>query len=157
MIMSMRKFNEHIEEEPSFPRMETGFKVPEGYFESFGERLKSRMEAEQPISRPMGVLHYLKPALGIAAGLAILLTVYFHSPINIRTERLATVKISDTLQQADHSDQMSSTYASLISEGQFFSALTEMDDYDASKMPKDALVDYLASNCSEFEILNANK
>jgi hypothetical protein len=153
----MKKFNEHIDEKPGFPKMETGFKVPEGYFESFGERLKSRMEAERQVSRPMGVLRYLKPALGIAAGLAILLSVYVHFPINVRTGGLASVNISDTLQQADRSDQMLHTYASIISEGQFFSALSEMDDYDASKMPKDALEDYLASNCSEFEILNANK
>jgi hypothetical protein len=29
-----------------------------------------------------------------------------------------------------------------------------MDDYDASKISKEGLADYLAFNCSDFEILN---
>jgi len=153
----MKMNNSEIEKEAALKRMETGFNVPEGYFETFGERLKLRMEQEQRPRHSKTVLHYLKPVMGLAAGLAILLSVYLHYPTNVSTEGISQVKIGDTLDPNDPSDQFLSNYASVISEGQFISAINEMDQYDPSKMPKDALVDYLASNCSDFEILNASK
>lgn len=154
----MKMNNSNIEKETALPKMETGFNVPEGYFETFGERLKLRMEVEQkPPTHSRTVLYYLKPALGLAAGLAILLSVYLHYPANVSTEGISQVKIGDTLDPNDPSDQFLSNYASVISEGQFISAINEMDQYDPAQMPKDALVDYLASNCSDFEILNASK
>ena len=153
----MKKLDLYNESLPESPKIDSGFKVPEGYFESFGERLQLRMETEKGITQSKGIIFYLKPLLGIAAGLAIIVTVYLHYPSNIRTESIATISMNDTLQQADQSEQVFSTVTSLVSDGQLLSALTEMDEYDASKMPKEELADYLASNCSDFEILNANK
>jgi len=155
-LFVMKQKNEHFEELPGFPKMETGFDVPEGYFDSFGERLRLRMEAENLSSRWKKIIFYLKPALGIAAGLAIMLTVYIYPPGNQRTSTLASVN-NVAIGSDDQSELLTSTYASLITDGQFISALSEMDEYDASKMPKEDLADYLASNCSDFEILNANK
>ena len=153
----MKKLDLNNENMQESLKIDSGFKVPEGYFESFGDRLQLRMETEKGTVRQKGIIFYLKPFLGIAAGLAIIVTVYLHYPSYIRTESFTAVSMNDTLQQADQSDQVFSTLTSLVSDGQLFSALTEMDEYDASKMPKDELADYLASNCSDFEILNANK
>ncbi len=153
----MKEKKADIEEKASFPKMATGYGVPEGYFETFGERLKRRMEEEQKTPETKGIVFYLKPALSIAAGLAILLSVYLHYPVSVRTQGIATVSKIDTLQQRDQLDQFASTYSSLVSDAQLISAIAEMDEYDASKMSKDALADYLATNCSDFEILNANK
>ena len=153
----MKEKREDIEYKPGFPRMDTGYSIPEGYFESFGDRLKLRMESEKQISRSKRVLLYLKPALGFAASLAIILTVYLHPFSKQPVATNANVQNEATISEDDQIDQISSTYASLVTDGQFFSALSEMDEYDASKMPKDALADYLATNCSDFEILNANK
>ncbi len=153
----MEQNNEHIKNRPGLPKVDSGFGVPEGYFETFGERLQLRLDAEKHVSKPKGVLYYLKPALGYAAGLAILLTVYLYPPGKQRTASIAKMQVTTVVPSDDQIDPLSSTYASLISDPQFFTALTEMDEYDASQMPKEALVDYLASNCSEFEILNTNK
>lgn len=153
----MKKLDLNNENMPESLKIDSGFKVPEGYFESFGERLQLRMETEKGTVRSNGIIFYLKPFLGIAAGLAIIITVYLHYPSYNRTESITAVSMNDSLQQADQSDQVFSTLTSLVSDGQLFSALTEMDEYDASKMPKEELADYLASNCSDFEILNANK
>jgi hypothetical protein len=156
MLLSMKKFDLNSENMPDLPKMETGFKVPDGYFESFGERLQLRLATEKKSSRSKGIIFYLKPALGIAAGLAIIVTVYLHYPTNISIGSTASIELSDTLQLADQSEQIFSAVTSLVSDGQLLSAMTEMDEYDASKMPKEELADYLASNCSDFEILNAN-
>ncbi len=153
----MKRIYTHIENESGLPEIKSGFKAPEGYFESFGERLQQRMESEKLQTRSKGLIFYLKPVLSVAAGLAIIVSVYLHYPANLRTGNVAGVVLNDSISQGDRSERMFSTYTNLISEGQFLSAISEMDEYDASKMPKEELVDYLASNCSDFEILNANK
>ena len=159
----MKERKLHIGNDPDLTKIETGYSVPEGYFESFGERLIHRMEAEEAkqnprqIFRTKGVLFYLKPALGIAAGLAIMFTVYLHPYSSQKKYLQANMQESANLIFDDQTDPLSNTYASLISDSQFFLALTEMEDYDASKISKAELVDYLASNCSDLEILNANK
>ena len=145
-----------MNDDPDFPKMEAGYTVPEGYFESFGDRLKLRMEAEPKVMPLRGVLFYLKPALGLAAGLAILLTVYLH-PYGKQSLLLANLQNSAEVAGDDQSDPLSNTYASLVTDGQFYSALNEMEEYDASKISKTELADYLALNCSDFEIVNANK
>ena len=140
----MKKLDLNNENMRESLKIDSGFKVPEGYFETFGERLQLRIETEKGTTRSNGIIFYLKPFLGIAAGLAIIITVYLHYPSYITTESITSVSMNDTLQQADQSDQAFSTITSLVSDGQLFSALTEMDEYDASKMPKEELADYLA-------------
>lgn len=144
-------------DEPHFPKMESGFTVPEGYFESFGERLNRRMEEVPKASRAISMLNYLKPALGLAAGLALLLTLYLHPFVSQKQSVIIGVQNATDLSSDEMTDPMLNTYSSMISDGQFFSALSEMDEYDASKISKDGLAEYLVSNCSDFEILNANK
>ena len=145
-----------MKDDPDFPKMEAGYTVPEGYFESFGDRLKLRIEVEPKVMPHRGVVFYLKPALGLAAGLAILLTVYLH-PYGKQSLLLVNLQSTAAVSGEDQTDPLSNTYASLVTDGQFYSALNEMDEYDASKISKAELADYLATNCSEFEIVNANK
>jgi hypothetical protein len=154
----MKQKIDNIEKRQGFPKLETGFSVPDRYFESFGERLKQRMDAElQSTRRRRNLIFYLKPALGLAAGLAIILTVFRYPPGNQRTATIEKMQNLSVIPVEDQKDPLPGTYASLLTDGQFFAALNEMDDYDASKLPKDELAEYLASNCSDFEILNANK
>jgi len=156
----MKEKKLHIENDPDSPRYETGYSVPDGYFESFSERLNLRMQAEglksaqQQNFRTRGVLFYLKPALGLAAGLAILLSVFLYPYMGHKSTLQADMQDSAGMKSDDPADLLPSTYASLISDAQFLLALTEMDDYDASKISKEGLADYLAFNCSDFEILN---
>ncbi len=147
----------HSKDEPIFPKMESGFTVPEGYFESFGERLNQRMEEVQRPSRYISMLNYLKPALGLAAGLALLLTLYLHPFVSQKQAVIIDVQNATDLSLIEETDPLLNTYSSMISDGQFFSALSEMEEYDASKISKDGLAEYLVSNCSDFEILTANK
>jgi hypothetical protein len=154
----MKKKQENIEKVPGFPKMGTGYSVPEGYFESFGERLKERMDHEaHPVSGKRGIMFYLRPVIGLAAGLAIVLTVYLYSSEKQQKISYAKLQIESANPTDNRSETLSATLESQISEVSFFSAVTEMDEYDASKMPKEELADYLASNCSDIEIIYANK
>ena len=101
----MKKFNLNSENMPGLPRVETGFKVPEGYFESFGERLQLRLETEKVSTRSKGIIFYLKPVLGIAAGLTIIFSVYLQYPANLRTGSTSAFSMNDTLQLADQTQQ----------------------------------------------------
>lgn len=154
----MKKKQEDIERNPGFPEMETGYSVPEGYFESFGERLKMRMDTEvRPASGKRDIMFYLRPVIGLAAGLAIVLSVYLSTSVKQQQISYAKVQADRELPLDKRSETLSATLESQISEVSFFSAFTEMDEFDASKMPKDDLADYLASRCSDLEILYANK
>jgi hypothetical protein len=154
----MKKKSEEIEGIPGFPKIESGYRVPDGYFESFGERLKLRMDADRPVSSGRnGIVFYLKPLLGLAAGLAIILTVYLYSADQQPEVSFVNLQQDSALIVGDRSETYSATLTSQISEVSFFSAIAEMDEFDASKMPKEELADYLASNCSDLEILYANK
>jgi hypothetical protein len=103
------------------------------------------------------IMFYLRPAIGIAAGLAIVLTIYLY-PLEKRQETSYTkLQIDSALPSDNRSETLSATLESQISDVSFFTAVTEMDEYDASKMPKEELADYLASNCSDIEIIYANK
>lgn len=158
MIKDMKKKREDIEVTPGFSKMETGYCVPEGYFETFGDRLKQRMEADRKRSpERRGVMFYMKPLIGLAAGLAIVLTVYLNFPDQSQEVSFVSLQPDGSLPVEDQSETLSATLASQISEVSFFTALTEMDEYDASKMPKEELADYLSSNCSDLEILYASK
>ena len=153
----MKDKSEHIEIEPRFPKMESGYSVPEGYFETFSERLKYRMESEIQTKKSKSLLVYLRPALGVAAGLAIFLTLYLHPFGSQKQSVLVGLQSSSDLAAIDQTDAMLSTYTSLASDVQFFSSLSEIDEFDESKISKDGLAEYLVINCSDFEILNANK
>ncbi|MCK9411903.1 MAG: hypothetical protein M0Q53_06355 [Prolixibacteraceae bacterium] len=153
----MKNKSEHIEKEPRFPKMESGYTVPEGYFESFGERLNFRMQVESQSKPVKSMMVYMRPALGIAAGLAIFLTLYLHPFGSQKQSALGGLHGTGDISAIDLTDAMVSTYTSLASDVQFFSSLSEMDEFDASRISKDGLADYLVSNCSDFEILNTNK
>lgn len=154
----MKKKQEDIEKIPGFPKMETGYNVPEGYFETFGVRLKMRMDTEvHPASGKRGIMYYMRPAIGLAAGLAIVLTIYRYSSEKQQQISYAKLQIDSASPSDYRTETLSATLESQISDVSFFSAVTEMDEYDASKMPKEDLTDYLASRCSDLEILYANK
>jgi hypothetical protein len=155
--MNMRENDQDIERLPGFPNKETGFTVPEGYFESFSDRLKLRMQAETVEVANRNWKVYLRPMIGMAAGLAIIVTIYLHPFNNRKSLEIVGVAGTSLLSDEEQTDLLSNSYASSFSEGQFLSAISEMDEYDSSRLPTEALADYLASNCSDFEIINDGK
>ena len=66
----MKQKEENIENLFSNRGKHQPFRVPEGYFETFGDRLKARIEEEQQPDKERSLLFYLKPALMMAASFA---------------------------------------------------------------------------------------
>lgn len=159
----MKENMKHRMNESELPKQRAGYTVPEGYFDSFADRLEIRINKETatpaPVAANKGWLIYLKPALSVAAGLALLLTLSLFFMEN-QTQTLYAGQEPVVITPNGDSDDLlplPNVFAYLVTDGQFFSALTDMEEYDESKLSKDVLADYLASNCSDFEILNANK
>ena len=74
----MKKEDKHIDLMAGLSK-EQPFKVPDGYFENFEERLKERMQHESITPRKeVRVIKMLKPILWLAAGfLLVFLLVYY--------------------------------------------------------------------------------
>ena len=89
MLLNQQKIDNHLKGE-----ITAGFKVPEGYFERFDATVLKQLQKEEPkiISLPF----WKKTAFvsGIAASLAILLTV-FNSSEDVSFESLETASIEN--------------------------------------------------------------
>ncbi len=159
----MKENMKHRMNKSELPKQRAGYTVPDGYFDSFADRLEIRINREKATPAPReatkGWIFYLKPALSVAAGLALLLTlsVFF---MESQSPTFHAGKEPAVMAPNGNSDDLlplPNVFAYTVTDGQFFSALTDMEEYDESKLSKDVLADYLATNCSDFEILNASK
>ena len=157
--------NENIEQRLERLKSERVFRVPENYFDNFSERLKTRIEAEsKPVPR-FSWLIYLKPALGVAAVLAIaFLFVKLPGDLSLRDQKLLsnnqntlmTNKPSDDFAGTTISDELAASFESLVqlSQSQFLSTLEEDVNQDGKPgIDSKALEEYLADNSFDYEII----
>lgn len=56
---------------------EVPFRVPDHYFDDFYSRLETRLAAEPSAKKEIRIYHYLRPALTIAAALALIALMLF--------------------------------------------------------------------------------
>ncbi|MFA9389043.1 MAG: hypothetical protein ACERKD_04520 [Prolixibacteraceae bacterium] len=60
-----------------FPKNKVPFSVPDGYFQTFSERMIDQIEAQnQPLKKQI-IVRYLKPILSLAASFAIIFTLIY--------------------------------------------------------------------------------
>ncbi len=112
------------------------FSVPEGYFDTFHDRLKQRVEQESFTKRPR-IISMLKPWMGLAAGFLLIVAVYI----------TFIPKISDT-KTAKNDTEQTSIFDDVINDP----ILTQLNEYD--------LVCYLTGcdqNNSTDEDVNENE
>lgn len=129
------------------------FRVPENYFETFNERLKDRIALEDRPEKKNWFLFYLKPALGLAASFALIFLLVYVPLVKFMPGKdyMAQQK-ADTLTNGP-TGGITSDYLSYFTEGQFFSAFEDMSEYETKSISSDAIVEYLAVNCSDYEII----
>jgi len=153
----MKEENENIENRLGNLKKDHPFRVPEGYFETFADRLKVRIEEDEQPDKKRSLFFYMKPVLMMAASFAfVMLLVYV--PINkffpstVKSD-LAQQKMTDSV---DSADVVPATLISYFSEGQFLSAISEMSELESDTLSTDNLGDFIAANYNDFEIIANN-
>ena len=160
--------NENIEQGLEGLKSDRVFRVPENYFDYFSERLKARIEAESKSVPRFSWLIYLKPALGIAAVLAIAF-LFITLPVNLslrdqtllsdNQNKLTTNKSLNDTGGTSISDDLTASFESLVqlSQSQFLSTLEEDVNQDGKPgIDSKALEEYLADNSFDYEIIGNN-
>lgn len=155
----MKEKDENIEN--LFGNLKNGqpFRVPEGYFETFAERLQVRIEEEELPTKKRTLYFYLKPALSMAASIAlVMLLVYvpikkfFPSTQGYLTQQKSTIDSVDKVGVLPVPVDLFSYF----SESQFVSAVADMKVIDSETISPDSLGDYIADNYTDLDIIANN-
>ena len=141
---------EHTEQEFRKWDNSNPFKTPEGYFESFEDRLMGRIEYDvKPRSKSSKFIRMMKPVIGLAASFTLVyLLVYY--PINhFLLKESATTETGCTF-SADPIDAYSLSL-SAVDETTLVNALFS-DENNGNKLDSDDMLAYLSSRLNEVEI-----
>lgn len=157
----MKKEDENIDNRFGDLKKIQPFNVPEGYFETFADRLKARIEAEEHTIIRRSLFNYLKPVLSAAAGIALLIML-FSVPIKnyfIADKGYTAIYQPDQRQSsgsADSGNPIPEALISNFSDDQFISAFEEMNNLDNQTISAENLADFIAANYNDYEILINN-
>ncbi len=154
----MKETDENIENKFGNRKKDQPFKVPEGYFETFADRLMARIEEEEQPDKKRSLFFYLKPVLMMAASFAfVMLLVYV--PIK---KFFPSTGIADVAQQkvktdsVDASSVVPATLISYFSESQFMLAVTDMTELEPDTLSNDDLAEFIADNYSDYDVIANN-
>ena len=131
-------------------KKENPFGTPEKYFDDFSARLQMKLEAEKEVApAPKNrIIHFLKPAISLAASFALIfLLVYW--PIKSFLPNQVAENSGIVIESYDDENQ----YLSLlegIDENSFYALLDE--PVTTVEFSDDDLLDYINTNISEYEI-----
>jgi hypothetical protein len=137
-------------------------KVPDHYFDDFAQRLRTRIATEsKPARQQSWIITYLRPALGIAAVIAVLfLAVYVPVNESFKDENgsfSSNKKTVNTSNNEQGNEQRDIDALIMMPQSQFFSALeaAAKSEDDAGIDPQ-ALKDYLSENSLDYYLLTSN-
>ncbi len=139
---------ENIAPELSKIKKETPFRVPEHYFEDFSARLQIKLDAEKKEApkKQSKVIQFLKPALSIAAGFALLFTMAYWPLKLITTNQQA----SNTNIEIDLNEMLYANMVEGIDQNSFYALLDEPDN--STQLSDEDLAVIVNSNSSEYDI-----
>jgi hypothetical protein len=137
-------------EDASMPPNE-GFKVPEGYFETFNTRLLEQLESTPAETKVIPLKSYKKhyyTAASVAAVVLLLLVVQFNSD---KTPSYSDLANSDIENYFEFNDLELTSYD--------LAEILPIDDLDLNdileiRLDNDNIIDYLDSHIEDFEELN---
>jgi len=139
---------EKIAPELSKIKKENPFRVPENYFDDFSARLQMKLEAEKKgISKNQNrIIQFLKPALGLAAGFALILMLAYW-PLKTFTPNQQANNIAT---EADISEMLYATMVEGIDLNSFYALLDEPNSN--VQFSENDITIYVNANSSEYEI-----
>ena len=150
----MKKQDENIENLFGNVGNKQPFRVPENYFETFADRIKARIEEEELPVRKKTLYFYLKPAMSMAASIALVMLLVY-----VPIKKFFPTNEGYLSQNQAIKDPIGVIPVELITyftEGQFLSAVSEMNEIETQKLSPDSLADYIAANYNEYEIIANN-
>lgn len=128
-------------------RKENPFRVPPEYFDDFYTRLQLRIEEETEVKKAGSVIRFLKPAISIAASIALIFMLVYW-PLS-RVGNIQTAEIN-------------SEYPGYNIENVIIGIMERMDDNslltvfegepEEDAFSDEELISYLSSNLSDYEI-----
>ena len=139
---------EKIAPELSKIKKENPFRVPDNYFESFSTRLQTKLDAEMNVApkKQTRIIQFLKPAIGLAAGFALIIMLAYWPLNNFTQNQQANNGNTDT-------DILDMIYASLVEEIDENSFYALLDDPNGTvHFSDDDLAHFVNTNSSEYEI-----
>jgi len=139
---------EKIGPELSKIKKENPFKVPDNYFDDFSARLQMKLDAENTgnSKNRNKIIQFLKPALGLAAGFALIVMLAYW-PLKTFTPN-QQANNSDT--EMDISEMLYASMVEGIDVNSFYALLEEPNS--SVQFSDDDLATYVNTNSSEYEI-----
>jgi hypothetical protein len=127
------------------------FKVPEGYFETFEDRLMANIRYQKEISLGKNPkIRILRPIIGLAAAFAgIFLLVYV--PMKTFFPNYQAKNAADTTQTTTVMEEYLMTNLTCINGSAFYSAITQ-EDSNAGSLNNNDVIDYMASDFNDYDI-----
>ena len=129
------------------------FQTPENYFDSIEERVMHRIQQEENNKRFSGtgkMYRLLRPALGLAASLALVFVLVYY-PINyFSSEKLVKTETTDTT--FNEVNDFYTTAISVIDESSLVEALTNEEQTAQEEINPDEVLAYLSADMNDVEI-----
>ena len=138
----------NIAPELSKIKKENPFRVPENYFDDFSARLQMKLDAEKMgvPKKQNNIVQFLRPAISIAAGFALLFTLAYW-PLKLITPgqqaNNATIEI-------DINEMLYANMVEGIDQNSFYALLDEHND--PAQLSDEDLAILVNSNSSEYDI-----
>ena len=140
---------EKIAPELSKIKKENPFRTPENYFEDFSAKLQLRLETEKEkgsAKTQSRIIQFLKPALGLAAGFALIFMLAYWPLTKLTSNQQA----KNNSIQTDETDMIFTSLVEGMDENSFFAMLGESES--TGQLSDDDLANYLSTNSTEYEI-----
>ena len=153
----MKEKDENIENRLGNLKNGQPFRVPEGYFETFADRLMVRIKEEEQPNKSRSLFFYLKPVLMMAASI-VLVMLLVSVPIKkfFPSGKVYVAQQQSNIDSVDSASEIPATLISYFSEGQFLTAVADMKEIESDTLSADKLADYIAANYSEYDIIANN-
>jgi hypothetical protein len=142
---------ENIESDFSERSKSNPFRTPEGYFDTVEDRIMGAItHSEKPKHNSPQIIRFLKPALTLAASLAMVyFMVYF--PVNyLKTKSTAQTEVTDSA-NSDIFDAYSLSF-SLIDDNTLVNTIYSEDANPNSNINSDDMLAYISSGMNDIEI-----
>jgi hypothetical protein len=139
---------EKIAPELSKIKKENPFRVPENYFDDFSARLQAKLDVEQnavPVKKN-NIIRYLKPAIGLAAGFALVFSLAYW-PLKTFTPNQT---VESNVQEISVNDLLFASAVEGIDENSFYELLEKPAGNE--QLSDEDLANYVNTNVSEYEI-----